>query len=127
MTPVARVGLDDKPPVTVAPAVAGSWRWIDSRVLAFKTAAPRLPGATAFTVTVPAGTRALNGSTLAAEARGTFFTRSIDLAGGYPGSGARSDSPIALRFDQEIDPVRILPFLRVANAKGKPLAWRTSR
>ena len=125
MVPVARVGLEEKPPVTFAPALAGRSRWIDSRVLAFTPAAARLPGATAFVVTVPAGTRALSGSTLAAETRATFVTRSVELSGGYPASAARSDSPIALRFDQDIDPARVLPFLRVANGKGKPLAWRT--
>jgi alpha-2-macroglobulin len=125
MVPVARVGRDEKPPVTLVPAVAGSWRWIDSRVLAFTPAAARLPGATAFVVTVPAGTRALGGSTLVAETRAIFATRSVELSGGYPASAARSDSPIALRFDQDIDPARVRPFLRIANGRGKPIAWRT--
>jgi uncharacterized protein YfaS (alpha-2-macroglobulin family) len=124
MVPVARVGLDEKPPATFAPTVAGSWRWIDSRMLAFTPAAARLPGATTFVVTVPAGTRALDGAALAADTRATFATRSVELAGGYPDSGARTDSPVAVHFDLDIDPARILPFLHVANGTGKPLAWR---
>jgi hypothetical protein len=125
MVPVARVGLDEKPPAGIAPSIAGSWRWIDTRVLRFTAAAPRLPGATAFAVTVPAGTRALGGSTLGAEARVTFATPPVELAGGYPRSGARADSPIVVEFDQDVDPASILPFLRVANAKGKALAFTT--
>lgn len=125
MVPVARVGTDPRPPAAIAPGVAGSWRWIDTRVLAFSPAASRLPGATAFVVSVPAGTRALSGSTLVQEARTSFVTDSVGLAGGYPESGGRTDSPIAVRFDQDIEPARVLPFLRVTNGKGKPLAWKT--
>jgi uncharacterized protein YfaS (alpha-2-macroglobulin family) len=124
MVPVARVGLVATPPVAIAPAAAGSWRWIDSRVLTFTAAASRLPGATAFSVTVPAGTRALSGATLDADAHANFATGAVELAGGYPQWGARTDSPIAVRFDQDIDPAHILPFLHVANGKGRPLAWK---
>jgi uncharacterized protein YfaS (alpha-2-macroglobulin family) len=128
MVPVARVGvgLEEKPPAVIAPAVAGSWRWIETRVLNFTAAAARLPGATAFVVTVPAGTRALDGATLAQDTRATFATRSVELEGGYPQSGARTDSPIAVHFDQDVDPARVLPFLRVANGKGQALAWKTA-
>jgi alpha-2-macroglobulin len=125
MVPVARVGLAESAPATIAPTVAGTWRWIDSRVLGFTPAAARLPGATAFVVTVPAGTRAIDGATLAVATQATFTTRSVELAGGYPGSDARTDSPIAVHFDQAVDPARISPFLRVTNGKGKPLAWTT--
>jgi uncharacterized protein YfaS (alpha-2-macroglobulin family) len=47
-------------------APAGAWRWMGSRALVF---APEkvLPAATEFAVSVPAGTRALSGETLAAE------------------------------------------------------------
>jgi uncharacterized protein YfaS (alpha-2-macroglobulin family) len=125
MVPVARVVVDQKVPASIEPAVAGSWRWLDSRVLVFTAAAPRLPGATAFVVTVPAGTRALDGATLGADTRGTFSTRAVQLDGGYTRPGARADSPLALRFDQDIDPKLITPFLRVASGKGRPLAWKT--
>src|SRR5262249_32923302 len=33
--------------------------------------------------------------------------------------------PILLHFDQDVDPARILPFLRVGNGHGKPLVWKT--
>src|SRR5580692_6171964 len=54
MIPVAQVGAAAAPPVTLAPAVPGVWRWLDTRVLEFAPTAARLPQATEVTVTVPA-------------------------------------------------------------------------
>jgi uncharacterized protein YfaS (alpha-2-macroglobulin family) len=125
MVPVAQVGLEAAPPVVMAPPVAGSWRWTDTRVLAFSPAGSRLPGATHFLLTVPAGTRALDGAALGEDARAAFDTASVELDGGFPRLGGRSDSAIAVRFDQDVDPARILPFLRVTYGKGKRLAWKT--
>jgi hypothetical protein len=55
MVPVAAVGSAPALPITIKPAVSGSWRWIDTRVLQFTTSATRLAAATEFTVTVAAG------------------------------------------------------------------------
>src|SRR4029453_6531538 len=75
MVPVAAVGPVERPPARIAPAVVGTWRWIDSRVLTFTLKAPRYPGASKFVVTVPAGARALSGATLADDASVTFSDR----------------------------------------------------
>lgn len=86
MVPVAAVGTQVIPKVTIAPPVKGTWTWIDSRVLQF-TAAPRLPQATEYEVTVPAGIEAVSGAKLAAPATQKFSTPPIQLAGGFPNRG----------------------------------------
>ncbi|MBS1124882.1 MAG: alpha-2-macroglobulin domain protein, partial [Deltaproteobacteria bacterium] len=102
MVPVAQVGVASPSPATITPAVPGTWRWIDTRVLTFTAAAPRLPQATQFTVAVQAGTHALSGATLATETKATFSTRPVAIAGGFPGSAIRPDSAIVVKLDQEI-------------------------
>jgi len=74
MVPVARVGVTSQPPATLTPQVAGIWRWIDSRVLVFTATKGRLPGATTFVVTMPAGTKALSEAKLAEDLRVDFRT-----------------------------------------------------
>ena len=124
MVKISRVGIAQSVPATIAPAVAGTWRWIDSRVLTFTAAGPRLPAATEFVVTVPAGTRALSGATLSGDETAKFATGAVEITGQYPATALRPDSPLAIEFDQDIDAGAILPFLSVATTKGKSLAFR---
>ncbi len=121
---VAAVNTAPTPPITITPAVAGGWRWIDTRVLAFTANAPRLPMATTYTVTVPTGIRAVAGGTLDVATKGEFSTAPVSIRGHYPHSAVRPDSPIAIELDQRIDAAALLPFLRVETRKGKPLAFR---
>lgn len=60
-------------PARIAPEVQGQWRWLGSASVEFVPAA-QLPYATTYEVTVPAGLRALDGSTLQADYRFTFST-----------------------------------------------------
>jgi uncharacterized protein YfaS (alpha-2-macroglobulin family) len=125
MVPVATVGTAGKAPALITPLLAGSWRWIDSRVATFTTAARRLPAATEFTVTVPAGTRALSGATLTYDMRVTFATRTVGIVGGYPSGLVRPDSAIVIKLDQAVDAERILRLLRIETVKGRRLPWKT--
>jgi len=118
MIAVAAVGTASHPPVSVEPAVTGTWRWIDTHVLQL-TAAPRLPMATDFVVTVPTGTRALSGAMLATPAVGKFSTPPPAIRALYPKATLRPDSPLAVVFDQDIDPDRIAPLLSFAHDKTK--------
>jgi hypothetical protein len=127
MVPVASVNALAKAVATISPAVAGNWRWIDTRVASFTATEPRLPQATDFTVTVPAGTQALSGATLAAETKATFSTPPIRIAGGYPTTVLRPESPIVIKLDQDFDAAKLLPLLRVTRAKnGQALPYRAS-
>jgi hypothetical protein len=98
----AAVGSAARLPITIQPAIAGTWRWVDTRVAQFTAAAPRLPGATEFTVTVGAGLKAVSGATLASAVTATFATRPVTITGTYPTVALRPDSPIAVKFDQEV-------------------------
>ncbi len=62
------------PPARIDPPVAGEWRWLGSASVEFAPAA-RLPEGTLFTVTVPAGLRAVDGSVLAEPHVFSFETR----------------------------------------------------
>jgi alpha-2-macroglobulin len=119
MVPVAAVGPVTRPVAEIAPAVAGTWRWIDTRVATFTASTPRLPMATEFAVTVRAGTKATSGATLAEDTRTTFATPPIAIAGGYPRVGLRPDSAIIVQLDQDFDRDALLPFLQVTDAGGK--------
>ncbi len=119
MVPIAAVGVSDKPIATIAPPIAGTWRWIDTRVATFTATAAYLPNATEVTVTVPAGTTSLAGSVLGEPAVEKFRTRPITLTGVFPKGTLRPDSPIAVQLDQDVDPDKILPFLRVIAGKQR--------
>ena len=57
-------------PATITPAVEGHWQWIGTSTLRFDAATrDRLPMATDFRVTVPAGTSSASGAVLAARRR----------------------------------------------------------
>ena len=124
MVPVAAIGIVERPPARIAPAVAGTWRWIDSRVLTFTSTAARFPAASEFVVTVPAGARALSGATLAADASVTFLTQPLEIVGHFPLVALRPDSPMVIELDQDVDVNRLRPFLRVEDKNGKRLAWK---
>lgn len=66
--PVVALGSVDEqrsppPPASIAPAIPGEWRWIGSASVEFVPSKP-LPFSTHFTVTVPTGLKAVDGSTL---------------------------------------------------------------
>src|SRR5206468_2881322 len=65
MVPVAALDAPGRQsPIVVAPAVAGRGRWVGTSLWAL-SGSGGLAGATAYTVRVPAGLRALDGSVLA--------------------------------------------------------------
>jgi uncharacterized protein YfaS (alpha-2-macroglobulin family) len=79
--------------------------------------------ATELTVTVAAGAKAISGATLASELSSTFTTPAISITGTYPTVKLRPDSPLVVRFDQAIDPAKIVKYLRVEDGKKKKLAF----
>ncbi|MBK9517554.1 MAG: Ig-like domain-containing protein [Anaeromyxobacter sp.] len=92
------------PGFTLAPAVPGEWRWLGSATAEFQPTA-RLPPATAFTVTVPAGVRSLDGAVLAEPTTFSFETQRPALQEVSPAPGFRwatADQVVALLFDQPV-------------------------
>jgi alpha-2-macroglobulin len=111
------------PALDITPALAGSWQWRGARALSFVPALGHLPGATAFRVSVPAGTRALDGDTLAAPYEFRFETPEPAVVHTEPepaASGQEPDVQIDLRFNQPVAAAEVLH-------KGRLRAWRGQR
>lgn len=118
MIAISKVGSLPAAIATIEPKVAGSWKWIDTRVAEFTASGPRLAQATDYQVTVPAGTKALSGAILAVPAVGTFATPAVEIAGIYPSPRAlRSDAPIAVQLDQDVDPAAMISRLKIVDRK----------
>jgi alpha-2-macroglobulin len=96
-------------PMTVEPAVRGTYRWLGTTTFAF-TPEDTLPFATQFTVTIPAGTRSLAGAALKEAYRWTFETPRPSVVRITPADGQRQvelDHAIFVTFNQPIDPAVI--------------------
>src|SRR5262245_10627695 len=65
MRPLDLAGDEARAPATITPPVRGRWQWVGTSGLVFVPES-HLPRATPFTVTVPADTRALDGTLLGA-------------------------------------------------------------
>jgi len=106
----------------ITPAIEGEVRWLGTRTATF---VPRgaLPNATEYTVTVPRGTRAIDGQTVAADVSWTFWTPGPRVARVDPYDGASHQLPareIDLWFNQRVTPeaVRAAARFRVDVAQG---------
>ncbi|HKZ54781.1 MAG TPA: Ig-like domain-containing protein, partial [Anaerolineales bacterium] len=76
LTTLAQLAAQDVP-VTLEPAVPGAWRWVGTKTLVFEADSAeidRLPKATEYHVTVPAGTRSMVGGVLAGTVSWSFTT-----------------------------------------------------
>lgn len=130
MVPVGTLGQLDANtvPVKLEPAVAGRWQWIGTRTLRFDAEAKsvsgdnlnaaepvdRLPMATTFTATVPAGTRSATGATLATSATFAFTTPAPIVTQFSPqGDGVITNPVFVAGFDQRIDPAAVLKTIRI--------------
>jgi hypothetical protein len=115
-------------PATITPAVEGRWQWIGTSTLRFDAAErDRLPMATDYTITVPAGTRSTSGAELAEAVEVAFSTPPAELQD-LAGDG-RKDLPLqpvlVARFDQDVDADAVLARVTVTvdgAARGVRLA-----
>jgi uncharacterized protein YfaS (alpha-2-macroglobulin family) len=112
-------------PVEVDPELPGMWRWLGTKTLNFQADSEwvdRLPMATEYTVTVPAGTTSEIGGVLAEDVEFTFSTPPPGMTRSYP----YADDPQPLdplffvAFDQRIDPPAVLDTIEV-RAAGEPV------
>ena len=95
-------------PVTISPELPGRWQWVSTKTLRFyadSETAARLPMATEFTVTIPAGTTSATGNQLATAVSWTFNTPPVQLQDFYPAGSPQQLNPlIFLAFDQQDRP-----------------------
>ncbi len=89
----------------ISPSVRGKHRWLGTRALAF-TPDERLPFGTRFEVTVPAGTRSLDGYNLPGDHVWEFQTVRPRVRHVFPSDGQKHlgpDASVMLVFDQAVD------------------------
>ncbi|MFN2221644.1 MAG: Ig-like domain-containing protein, partial [Candidatus Promineifilaceae bacterium] len=114
-------------PVQLEPAIPGTWKWLGTKTLSFEydsTAIDRLPMATEYRATVPAGTESMTGGRLAETVSWTFSTPPPQLQTSYPQDSSQPLEPLLFAgFDQRIDPSAVLATIQVS-AGGQPVSLR---
>jgi len=128
MVPLATLGAlaAEEVPVQVEPALPGTWKWLGTETLSFEyesTAIDRLPMATEYTVTVPAGTRSATGGVLAEAVRWTFSTPPPVMVGSYPTADPQPLEPVfVVTLDQRVKPEAVLETIQVtADGQAVPV------
>ena len=114
-------------PLELQPPLPGTWKWIGAKTLSFEhdsAAIDRLPMATEFVATVPAGTESANGSVLAEPVSWTFSTPPPQLIRSFPGGSPQPLEPVFFaEFDQRINPEAVLATIEVT-AGGREVSVR---
>ena len=102
-------------PVRLSPQPPGKWRWLGSDTLMFVPTL-RFPMATRYRVDIPAGIISASGVKLVQEQSFDFTTPALKLEEGYPRNGPQPLRPLLfLRFNQDIDPKAVLPFIKLSD------------
>ncbi|MHB8055930.1 MAG: Ig-like domain-containing domain, partial [Candidatus Aminicenantales bacterium] len=124
MAPLSERPFDDSTAVfKIDPAVDGTFRWMGTRTLAFVPKS-RLPFATEFKVSLPSGTRSLDGFALSGEYAWTFETPRPKILRHLPADQAnqlRLETEAVVVFNQPVDPAEIKRFISFtgADASGR--------
>jgi uncharacterized protein YfaS (alpha-2-macroglobulin family) len=104
-------------PVMIDPPLQGTWRWLGTKTLTFEYDSDlidRLPKATAYTVTIPAGTKSETGGVLEKAVTWKFSTPAAKVVSIYPQDIPQPLQPlIFVSFDQRIDPAAVLKTIQV--------------
>jgi uncharacterized protein YfaS (alpha-2-macroglobulin family) len=115
------------------PPLAGRFRWMGTRTLAFLPK-ERLPYATEVKVTIPAGTRSIDGYGLKADYGWTFQTVRPRLVRNIPQDGENQqklETDVLLVFNQPVEPGTAAGFIaftgKAAEAGEETLAYDLSR
>ena len=106
-------------PVQIEPDVPGTWRWLGTKTLNFQYDSDlidRLPMATEYRVTVPAGTESMTGGVLADTVAFSFSTPTVTMVSHYPYSTEPQplDPLFFISFNQRIDPAAVLRTIEVS-------------
>ncbi len=114
MVPLSTLGQVAEADVqaTIEPAVGGTWQWIGTNTLRFdhdSDLIDRLPMATDYTVTVPAGTTSESGGALADDVSFSFRTPPAQVQSVSPVHDSLPLEPLFVAtFDQHVDPDAVL-------------------
>ncbi len=104
-------------PVQVTPLIPGSWRWLGTRTLNFLSDSDlydRLPMATEYLVTIPAGVQSAVGKALQETVQFRFSTPPPVMEDYYPSYGPQPLEPLFfISFDQRIDQSAVIDHIQV--------------
>lgn len=100
--------------------VQGRWHWVGTRGLIFEPTGG-FPSASEFDVVIPAGARALDGSTLATEHRLAFSTPRPAVVHSFLAgrTDLKPDAVFRLEFDQPVEPAEVAKVASLA-VRAKP-------
>ncbi|MGD8633915.1 MAG: MG2 domain-containing protein, partial [Anaerolineales bacterium] len=106
-------------PVQVEPDLEGTWRWLGTKTLNFQYDSEfidRLPMATEFTVTIPAGTTSATGGVLEEQVQFAFRTPTVTMTTHYPYSNEPQprDPLFFIAFNQRIEPQAVFDTIQVS-------------
>ena len=127
MVPLATLAdlAAEQVPVRMEPALPGTWRWLGTKTLTFQYDSElidRLPKATLYRVTVPAGTQSAIGGRLAQAVEWTFSTPPPKMISTYPYDVPQPLEPLFfIAFDQRVNPDAVLETIQVS-AGGQPVS-----
>ncbi|MFT3770713.1 MAG: MG2 domain-containing protein [Minicystis sp.] len=131
--PMRALGLgpsDPAPPIAMRPVAKGAFHWLGSTTLRFD-AEEALAPATTYHVEIPAGTRALDGSTLAEAFAFEFTTPRASVVESHPGANETDvapDSTVTLVFDQAVADAEILRAVSIRGEKAAaPIPFTITR
>lgn len=118
--PSGTMSAGAKPAAPASPALLhleplppGQLRWIDASTLAFEPDGGRMPLATTYSVTIPAGVRSASGEALAEETSWTFSTARPALLSSNLAAGMPLDAVLELELNARMDPALALQSLHV--------------
>ena len=104
-------------PVQITPVIPGTWRWLGTKTLTFNSDSElfdRLPMATEYLVTIPAGIESALGKTLQETVQFRFSTPPITIEDYYPSNNPQPLEPLFfISFDQRIDQSAVLNNIQV--------------
>jgi uncharacterized protein YfaS (alpha-2-macroglobulin family) len=118
MRPLELAGEESHAPAVIEPAVKGSFRWVGTNALTF---APdgHLPRATDFKVTVPAGTKALDGTQLGKTYELRFSTPAPSIVRSEPAERSGHLTPqtkFTLRWNQPVADAEVVRAVKLFGA-----------
>lgn len=103
-------------PAVITPAIEGTWQWAGTRAATFIPSRAggggsfRLPGSTSFSVTIPKGTKSVDGDALAADYTFRFDTprpHVVQVSPSDESKGLRPEDSFTLYFDQPVDEAEV--------------------
>lgn len=126
MRPLELAGEESAPPAKITASggqsAKGSWRWIGTNALIFAAPQEGLPRATEYQVSVPAGTKALDGEAMTKAFEFSFHTPPPKIVRIDPNEGEEhlaANAHFDLRFNQAVDPKEVARAVHVRVDDGK--------